>query len=120
MIFCLSWPDPRLAAELVRSRQKDLDGNAYEILTPTAELLAAEYPLAAALVWRSMITFALQNNRAKRYRHAARHLASCAQADIGITDYGAFESHEAFFNGLRRTHPRKQAFWDKVGLEAES
>ena len=120
LIFCLGWPDPRLAAELVRSRQQDLDGNAYEILTPTAELLAAEYPLAAALVWRSMITFALQNNRAKRYRHAARHLASCAQADIGITDYGTFESHEAFFNGLRRTYPRKQAFWDKVGLEAES
>ncbi len=114
LIFCLRWPDPRLAAELVLSRQQELDGNAYEILSPTAELLEAEYPLAATLVWRSMITFTLQNNRAKRYRHAARHLTSCAQADMGITDYGAFDSHDAFFNGLRRTHPRKHAFWDKV------
>src|SRR6056297_419756 len=30
LIFCLSWPDPRLAAELVRFRQQELDGNAYE------------------------------------------------------------------------------------------
>ena len=114
LIFCVEWPDPGLAADVVLSRYEELDGNAYELLTPTSELLAAEHPLAATLVWRSMITFALQNNRAKRYRHAARHLASCAQADLGIAEYGAFESHEAFVSKLRDAHPRKQAFWDKV------
>jgi hypothetical protein len=96
------------------SRHKELDGNSYEILTPTSELLAAEHPLAATLVWRSMITFALQNKRAKRYRHAARHLASCAQADSAIADYGAFQSHATFVNALRQKHPRKHAFWEKV------
>lgn len=116
LIFCLSWPDPGLAADLILSRSEQLDGNAYEVLTPTSELLAAEHPLAATLVWRSMITFALQNNRSKRYRHAARHLASCTQADMAIADYGTFQSHEAFVNDLRRAHPRKNAFWDKVGL----
>lgn len=115
LIFCLRWPDPQLAAKLVLSRPRELDGDAYEILTTTAELLEAEHPLAATLVWRSMITFALQNNRAKRYRHAARHLASCAQAALGIADYGDFESHDAFFTALRTSHPRKNAFWDRVG-----
>ena len=114
LIFCLSWPDPALAADLVLSRHEELDGNTYELLTPTSELLEAEHPLAATLVWRSMITFALQNNRAKRYRHAVRHLASCARAEMAITDYAAFQSHEAFVNDLRRKHPRKNAFWDKV------
>jgi hypothetical protein len=114
LIFCLSWPDARLAADVILSRYAELDGNTYEILTPTSELLKAEYPLAATLVWRSMITFALQNNRTKRYRHAARHLASCAKADMEITDCGAFQSHEAFVNDLRCKHPRKHAFWDKV------
>lgn len=114
LIFCLQWPYPKLAANLVLSRHEELDGNVYELLTPTAELLEAEHPLAATLVWRSMITFALQKNRAKRYRHAARHLASCARADMAITDCGAFQSHETFVNDLRRTHPRKYAFWDKV------
>ncbi|SNT38969.1 DUF6880 family protein [Antarctobacter heliothermus] len=114
LIFCLQWPDPRLASDLVLSRCEELGGNAYELLSPTSELLEAEHPLAATLVWRSMITFALQNNRAKRYRHAARHLASCARADMAITDYVAFPSHEAFVGDLRRTHPRKHAFWEKV------
>lgn len=114
LIFCLQWPDPKLASDLVLSRYEELDGNTYELLSPTTELLEPEYPLAATLVWRAMITFALQNNRAKRYRHAARHLASCAQADMVITDYGAFQSHEGFVSDLRRTHPRKHAFWDKV------
>lgn len=116
LIFCMQWPDPGLASDLVLSRSEELDGNAYELLSPTSELLEAEHPLAATLVWRSMITFALQNNRAKRYRHAARHLASCARADMAITDYVAFPSHEAFVGDLRRTHPRKHAFWEKVDL----
>ncbi len=114
LVFCVSWPDAGLAADLILSRHAELDGNTYEILTPTSELLKAEHPLAATLVCRSMITFALQNNRAKRYRHAARHLASCAQADMATTDYGVFQSHETFVNDLRRKHPRKHAFWDKV------
>lgn len=116
LIFCLTWPDPGLAADLVLARHEELDGNSYELLTPTSELLEAEHPLAATLVWRSMILFALQNNRAKRYRHAARHLASCARADVAITEYGAVQNHDAFVNDLRRKHPRKHAFWDKVDL----
>lgn len=114
LIFCLNWPDPALAAYLVMSRPAELDGNAYEILTPTSKLLEAEHPLAATLVWRSMITFALQNNRTTRYRHAARHLASCADAEMAITDYGTLQNHDAFVSDLRRKHPRKNAFWDRV------
>ena len=74
LIFCVSWPDAGLAADLILSRHAELDGNIYDVLTPTSELLRAEHPLAATLIWRSMITFAIQNNRAKRYRHAARHI----------------------------------------------
>ncbi len=114
LIFCMSWPDPGLAADMVLSRHAELDGDRYELLTPTAELLKAEHPLAATLLWRSMITFALQNDRAKRYRHAARHLASCAESEMAIADYGAILSHEVFADDLRRKHPRKHAFWDKV------
>ena len=116
LIFCLNWPDPVLAADIVLTRHDELDGNVYEILTPIGGLLEAEHPLAATMVWRSMIIYALKNNRAKRYRHAARNLASCAQANMEITDYDAFQSHEDFVTDLRHRHPRKHAFWDKVDL----
>lgn len=106
--------EQRLCADLILPRHADLNCNAYVGLSATASLLEAEHPLAAALVWPSMISFALQNGRGKRDRHAARQLASCAQSDMAITDYGKFDSHDSHLATLHRDHPRKSAFWDKV------
>ena len=114
LVFCVNWPDPMLAADIVQARHDALDGAAYDILDPTAQLLAPEHPLAACLVWRAMIRFALHTGRTQRGRHAARHLAACAQADMAITDYGAHQSHEAFVAGLRRSYPRRRGFWDRI------
>lgn len=112
--FCLTWPDPALAAKLVLSRADEVEGDAYEILTPAAEMLAPEHPRAAVLVWRAMILFALEKARSGRYGHAARHLASCAQADTAIVDYGGHPDHAAFVDALRKTHGRKSAFWSRI------
>lgn len=114
LIFCLQWPDPGLGADLVLSRSGELDGEAYDILTAAADLLEPEHPLAATLVWRSMIGFALEQGRSKRYRHAARHLDACARVEAVIRDYGPHPNHVAFTEALRRSHSRKHAFWDKV------
>lgn len=114
LAFCLNWPDIALAAQLVETRAAALDGEAYEVLTPAADALEAEYPLAAVLVWRSMIRFALERARSKRYGHAARHLGSCAAADAVISDYGAHADHATFLQGLREAHGRKSAFWSRV------
>lgn len=113
--FCLTWPDPALAAKLVLSRSGDLDGNTYEILAPAAEALAPEHPLAAVLLWRAMIDFALDHARVKRYGHAARHLGACAAVDAAIPDYQGHPDHAAYLRSLREGHGRKQAFWNRVG-----
>ncbi|EPX76150.1 DUF6880 family protein [Salipiger mucosus] len=115
LAFCLSWPDTALAARLVHNRSDELDGNAYEILTPAAEALCSEHPLAAVLIWRAMITFALERGRSSRYGHAARHLASCAAADASIADYQRHPGHDAFVEHLRAVHGRKSAFWERTG-----
>lgn len=112
--FCLSWPDPALAAQLVQSRAEEINGDLYGILTPAADTLAADHPLAAVLLWRAMIGFALENARATRYRHAARHLAACAAVDAAITDYGPHPDHAAYVQHLQQTHGRKQAFWNRT------
>ncbi len=67
----------------------------YEILSPAADALAAKHPLAAILLLRAMIEFALKENRVKRYRHAARHLAECASLAVAVGDFGNFEPHTA-------------------------
>lgn len=113
--FFVSWPALDKAASLVLERSDELDGDHYEFLTPAAEALAGKYPLAATMVLRSMIDFTLTNSRAKRYKHAARHLAECARLSAAIEDFGSFEPHSAYEARLRSEHGRKGAFWSRLG-----
>lgn len=58
-----------------------------------------------------MIDFTLTRSRAKRYRYAAEHLASCARLAADIPDFGAFETHDAYVARLKEAHGRKFGFW---------
>lgn len=113
--FFLEWPDLVSAARLIEDRSDVLDGNRYEILTPAAEVLRDRHPLAAVLLWRAMIDFALWDGRASRYGHAADHLMDCAAADGDITDYGRFPSHQTYVEHLRVQHKHKSSFWARLG-----
>lgn len=109
--FLVAWPALDRAARLVLERVKELDGNHYEVLTPAADALAGRYPLAATLVLRAMIEFALNQARFSRYGHAARHLRDCEGLATSISDFGTFEPHEAYLSRLRADHGRKTGFW---------
>jgi len=112
--FLIRWPALDRASTLVLSRVKDLNGDFYDLLTPAGEALEARYPLAATLARRAMIDFTLENARASRYRHAARHLAECAAAAPRIADFGAHLNHEAYRRKLQADHARKTGFWEAV------
>jgi hypothetical protein len=112
--FLISWPAPEKAAALVLGRAKELNGDHYEVLSPAADALAGKYPLAATLLLRSMIDFALKQNRVKRFRHAARHLAECASLASAIGDFGGFEPHDPYTVRLKAEHGRKSSFWTLV------
>jgi hypothetical protein len=114
LTFLVSWPAFDRAARLVTRRATELDGNLYEILTPAAEALAEEHPLAATLLLRAMIDFTLTKARSSRYRHAARHLQECATLAPAIADYRAFGTHEAYRAKLEAKHGRKSGFWGLV------
>ena len=64
------------------------------------------YQLAATLVLRSMIDFALTNSRSSRYKHAARHLMECSSLASAIDDFGEYEAHDAYEARLGREHGR--------------
>ena len=72
------------------------------------------YQLAATLVLRSMIDFALTNSRSSRYKHAARHLMECSSLASSVEDFGVYETHDAYEAGLRREHGRKSSFWGAI------
>jgi len=108
--FLVSWPALDRAASLVLEDPGQLDGDHYEVLTPAADALSGEYPLAATMVLRAMIDFSLSNGRSSRYRHAARHLLDCRNLSSVITDFGSFEPHGVYEARLRREHGRKSSF----------
>lgn len=116
LAFLLSWPALDRAAALLLRRAKELDGDHYEVLTPAADALSGKHPLAATLVLRAMIDFALSHSRASRYRHAARHLLECESLASSVPDWRGIETHEAYLARLKKQHGRKSAFWGLLEL----
>jgi hypothetical protein len=112
--FLVGWPALARATRMVTQRPTEVNGNHYEILTPAADALAEKHPLAATLLLRAMIDFALIQARTTCYDHAARHLKECTRLAAAIRDFAAFETHYAYVARLRREHSKKAAFWNLV------
>lgn len=111
LLFLIEWPSPDVAAKLILARYAELNGDHYGILTEAAEQLETRHPLAATLALRAMIDFALDQARAKRYPHAARHLATCGDLALRITAYAPHPDHAAYEASLKARHGRKSGFW---------
>jgi len=112
--FLVSWPAHNKAADLVLERADEIDGDHYYILTPAAEKLEGRHPLAATVLRRAMIDFALRAARNKRYKHAAKHLLECKSAASQIDDFGKFGAHTEYVRRLKDEHGRKTGFWKHV------
>jgi hypothetical protein len=65
------WPALARAARHVLAHEDEWEGDDYTIHSAAAERLSKDYPLAATLLLRPMVFFALWMGRAKRYRYTA-------------------------------------------------
>ena len=111
--FCLKWSDLSTAAQLIKARANELEGDHYELLTTVADALRERHPLAATLLWRAMITFALTEGRTSRYGHAASHLNDCDAVAPKVDTFASFPSHERYLDALRIRHEHEASFWAK-------
>jgi hypothetical protein len=116
--FLTGWPDLRRAASVVEDRLAAIDGDAYWVLGPAAERLEGKEPLAATLLHRKMIDFALDRARSSRYGHAVRHLRSCTWLAGQIADWRGYLPHADYVAELRRRHGRKIGFWSRLDEES--
>lgn len=112
--FLTNWPALEHASRLVLSRPQELDGNQYYLLSPAAELIEGQYPLAAVVLRRALIDEALDNGKSGRYGHTARHILENESLDAQITDYGDFETHADFMSRIKSQHARKTSFWSRL------
>ena len=112
--FLVRWPAVARAGRLVLTHGPDWDGEAYEILAPAAERLSTEQPLAATVLLRAMLVFALSTGRTKRYRHAAEHLRTCELLAARIDAWQGVERHESFMGRIREAFGGRWSFWSLV------
>ena len=112
--FLVFWPALPRAARYVIEHRLDWDGDAYEVLEPAAERLSTDYPVAASLLLRTMVVFALAMGRSKRYRYAAEHLRQCEQLQARIDDWQGLESHTSFVGRLREAFGQMWSFWQRL------
>ena len=115
--FLIAWPALTRAAHYVVRHGDQWDGEAFDVLAPAAERLSGNHPLAAVLLLRSMVAFALFTGRRKRYRYAADHLRACRTLSLSIENHHPFESHDSFEQQLREAYGRNYSFWDLVDPE---
>lgn len=112
--FLVAWPALPRAARYVITNWQHWDGDAYEIYEAAAERLSADHPVAASLLLRSMVVFALSMGRSKRYRYAVEHLRQCERLDGRITDWQGIENHASFAGRLREAFGQKWSFWQQL------
>ncbi|MBC2650905.1 hypothetical protein H7F50_17535 [Novosphingobium flavum] len=110
--FLATWPALAAAAAMVLARHREMSGDHYWYLTDAADHLDKDHPLAATLILRSMIGFALDRGRSKRYPHAARHLQTCGYLSRRIEDWAGHPDHDCYVADLRAQHGRKSGFWN--------
>ena len=112
--FLVFWPALPRAARYVIEHVEAWDGDAYEIYEPAAERLSADHPVAASLLLRALLVFALSMGRSKRYRYAAEHLRQCELLDARIDDWQGVEPHSSFAGRLREAFGQTRSFWKLV------
>jgi hypothetical protein len=112
--FLVEWPALPRAARHVLAHEEEWEGDAYVIHGAAAERLSADYPLAATLLLRPMVFYALWMGRAKRYRHAAEHLRSCEQLAARIDDWQGHPDHAEYVERLYDSFGAKWGFWKLV------
>jgi len=109
--FLVFWPALPRAARYVIEHRQAWDGEAYALYEPAAERLSGDHPLAATVMLRAMVLFALAMGRSKRYRYAAEHLRQCEQLEARIDHWQGLDSHTCFVGTLREVYARNWSFW---------
>jgi hypothetical protein len=99
------------AAKFVHARFNELNGRQYYTLRPAADLLKNASPIAATLLYRTMIQAILDETKSKYYNYAAKDLVTCGVLNSKITNWGKLQRHHEYLKEIELKHKRKSRFW---------
>ena len=114
--FALSALEIKIAESYLLQRSDQIDGDRYYTLAPLAKLFAEnDSPLAATLILRALADSILDRANSKNYKIAVGYINRAANRASKISDWQNHIDHNTYLETLRTRHPRKSAFWSKMG-----
>lgn len=112
--FLIEWPKPDLAARHVVDHAGQWNGRDSELLARAAETLEQEFPLAATLLYRVLITHVLELGVSSSYEAAAGWLRTLAMLAPVLPRDAPIADHAAFVFDLQARFPRRPGFWNRL------
>ena len=112
--FFVEWPRLDLASDFVLKHADKWSDVHFDWIDPAAEVLAQDHPVAATVLYRSMIEDILTHRASADYVEGAGFYLSLREIASRLPPTLPFESHAAFLARLRKTHGRKYMFWNLV------
>lgn len=109
--FFLQWPRLDLAAKLILDKSDHWDGRNYDALLSAAKMVEPDYPLAATVLYRALLTNILDRGKSQAYGHGARYLAKLGELSKIVPEDPRIETHVTYVRGLKKAHERKAGFW---------
>lgn len=102
-----------LAADYVIKHGNTIDGSYYGGVLSLAKAFAATHPLAASLLYRSLVSSVLERGYTKAYPHGIKYLKRLDSLAKKMVDWQTTPSHENFKEQLFKSYSRKRSFWAK-------
>lgn len=102
-------------------RAGQLNGDSYYYLLSLAAAMESHgRPLAATVVYRTLLESILRRAQYKAYHHGADYLRNLdALADM-IEDWQSIQPHASYTEALVKVHGRKKGFWSQYRAGGES
>lgn len=102
------------AEQLVRANAGRLDFDGSDFQEIAEGLMNAKRPLAAALLYRRLVTNILNAGRSDEYGEAVASIRCLHQLTADISDWDGHADHCVFMKGLKQQHSRKRGFWGRM------
>ena len=107
----LEWPKMDQAAKLVVEKKDHWDGRNFAVLAHATDALMEDYPLAATILLRSLITTILERNIYPAFEQAAVWYYQLSDMALRLEDPLPIPTHGLFTLNLEKKHGRKIGFW---------
>ncbi|MBB4952414.1 hypothetical protein H4S14_000456 [Agrobacterium vitis] len=115
--FLVQWPKLDLAAQYIIDHAKEWDGRTYMQLSDISPALHEDYPVAATVLNRALVTDILNRNLSSAYEFAAVCIGELEDMSTRIAGEPSLPDHAQFMHSVRAKHGKKYAFWSLVPFD---